>query len=49
MEGIVRAKAQGVYKGRKPSIDAQEVARLRGEGLGGSEIAKRLKISRASV
>jgi DNA-binding CsgD family transcriptional regulator len=30
-------------------LDAQEVARLRGEGLAGSEIAKRLKISRASV
>src|SRR6266853_1467285 len=27
MEGIVKAKAAGVYKGRKPSIDRVEVAR----------------------
>ncbi|TWA66075.1 DNA invertase Pin-like site-specific DNA recombinase [Azospirillum baldaniorum] len=49
LEGIAQAKAEGVYKGRKPSIDAEEVRRLRAEGLGGSEIAKRLGIGRASV
>ncbi len=49
LEGIAKAKAEGVYKGRKPSIDAEEVRRLRGEGVGPSEIAKRLKIGRASV
>src|ERR1700704_456166 len=26
MEGIAKAKANGVYKGRKPSIDAEKVA-----------------------
>lgn len=49
MEGIEKARARGVYKGRKPSIDAETVVRLRGEGLGASEIAKRLGIGRASV
>jgi DNA invertase Pin-like site-specific DNA recombinase len=32
MGGIARAKAAGVYKGRKPSIDASAVRKLR-EGL----------------
>jgi DNA invertase Pin-like site-specific DNA recombinase len=49
LEGIAKAKAEGVYKGRKPSIDADEVRRLKAEGLGGSEIAKKLGIGRASV
>ena len=34
---------------RKPSVDAVEVKRLMAEGLGASQIAKRLKIGRASV
>jgi DNA invertase Pin-like site-specific DNA recombinase len=49
LEGIARAKAAGVYTARKPSIDTEEVARLKREGLGATEIAKRLKIGRASV
>lgn len=49
LEGIAAAKAQGVYTGRKASIDAAAVRQLAAEGVGGSEIAKRLKISRASV
>jgi DNA invertase Pin-like site-specific DNA recombinase len=49
MEGIAKAKQQGVYKGRKPSIDPAEVRRLHAEGLGASAIAKRLGIGRASV
>lgn len=49
LEGIAKAKAEGVYKGRKPSIDPAVVAKLKAEGLGASEIAKRLKIGRASV
>ncbi|ONF97419.1 recombinase family protein [Sphingomonas jeddahensis] len=48
-EGIDRAKAAGVYKGRKPSVDASAVRALRDQGLGGSEIAKQLGIGRASV
>ena len=50
LEGIRAAKAKGIYKGRKPSIDPLEVRRLReAEGLGPSAIARRLGIGRASV
>lgn len=49
MEGIAKAKARGVYEGRKPSIDAEEVRRLADEGLGATDIARRLDIGRASV
>jgi DNA invertase Pin-like site-specific DNA recombinase len=47
--GIEAAKAKGVYKGRKRSIDREEVQRLRKEGVGATEIARRLGIGRASV
>jgi DNA invertase Pin-like site-specific DNA recombinase len=50
LEGISAAKVRGVYKGRKPSIDAAEVLRLRREEkLGPAAIARRLGIGRASV
>ena len=49
LEGIAKAKAAGVYRGRKPSIDQSQVEKLRADGLGATEIAKRLKIGRASV
>jgi DNA invertase Pin-like site-specific DNA recombinase len=50
LEGIRAAKVKGVYKGRKPRIDAAEVCRLREEeGLGPAAIARRLGIGRASV
>lgn len=50
MEGIAAAKARGVYKGRRPSIDTHEVLRLqREERLGATAIARRLGIGRASV
>lgn len=49
LEGIAKAKAAGAYKGRKPTIDAKAVQRLRAEGIGPAEIARRLKIGRASV
>jgi DNA invertase Pin-like site-specific DNA recombinase len=48
-EGIAKAKAAGVYKGRPPSIDVTKVRDLKKKGLGASEIAKALKIGRASV
>ena len=49
LEGIAKAKAAGVYRGRKPSIDRAEIERLKGEGLGPSAIAAKLGIGRASV
>ena len=48
-EGIRRAKANGAYKGRRPSIDRHRVARLRAEGLGATAIARALGCDRASV
>ena len=47
--GIARAKASGICKRRKPSIDSQELRRLFGEGLTPSQIAGRLKIARQRV
>ena len=49
--GIAKAKAEGKYKGRAPTARAKasEVQRLRAEGLGPTEIGRRLEISRASV
>lgn len=49
MEGIAKAKASGVYRGRKPSVDVAKVRDLRAEGVRPSDIAKRLGIARASV
>ena len=49
MEGIAKAKEKGVYKGRKPSVDADKVKELRDSGLGASAIAKEMGIGRASV
>lgn len=49
MEGIAKAKEAGVYKGRPPSIKANEIAALKANGLGASAIAKQLGIGRASV
>jgi DNA invertase Pin-like site-specific DNA recombinase len=48
-EGIAKAKAAGVYKGRPATIDAAEVRQLKKQGFGASKIAKRLGIGRASV
>src|ERR1700674_4316716 len=49
LEGIAKAKAAGVYKGRKPTVDVLRVRALKQEGLGPSAIAKTLGIGRASV
>ena len=49
MEGIAKAKAAGVYKGRPPSVDRAKVADLKAQGYGPSQIARKLGIGRASV
>ena len=49
LEGIAAAKAKGVYKGRKPSIDPAVVKQLAADGVGPSEIAKRMGVARSSV
>lgn len=50
-EGIAKAKAEGKYKGRKPTARAKacEVKSLKAQGIGPSEIARRLGIGRTSV
>jgi DNA invertase Pin-like site-specific DNA recombinase len=49
LEGIAKAKAAGIYKGRPPSIDVAQVRTLKTQGMGPTEIAKVLGIGRASV
>ena len=49
MEGIAKAKAKGVYKGRKPSVPVEKVREMKAEGIGASVIAKELGIARSSV
>lgn len=49
LEGIAKAKAEGKYKGRKPTIDPVEVMKLKAAGVGATDIAKRLGCGRASV
>lgn len=50
LEGIAAAKARGVYQGRKPRINADEVRRLYvDEKMGATAIARQLGIGRASV
>jgi DNA invertase Pin-like site-specific DNA recombinase len=50
-EGVARAKAEGKYKGRKPTARARatEVKTLKAEGVRPIDIARRLGIGRASV
>lgn len=49
IEGIAAAKTRGVYKGRKPSIDRSRILALADEGTSKAEIARRLRIGRATV
>lgn len=48
-EGIAKAKAAGVYKGRKASIDKDRILALRDEGHSTYKIAEIMGISRMSV
>ena len=40
LEGIAKAKAAGVYKGRPASIDPAQTQQLKAEGMGPSQTAK---------
>ena len=48
-EGIARAKQEGRYKGRSPSIDYAKVKKLHSQGINPTEIASLLGIGRTSV
>jgi len=49
LEGIAKAKADGRYKGRPASIDADQVRQFMGDGKGATEIAGAMGVGRASV
>ena len=49
LEGIAKAKANGIYKGRKPSIDPAQVRAMRDAGRSPSAIARELNLARSSV
>jgi DNA invertase Pin-like site-specific DNA recombinase len=48
-EGIAKAKAKGIYKGRKATIDTSSILNMKRDGIGASQIARELNISRVSV
>jgi DNA invertase Pin-like site-specific DNA recombinase len=48
-EGIARAKLRGTYKGRRASIDPNDVRGLLAAGVRPVDVAKQLGIGRASV
>lgn len=50
-EGIAKAKAEGKYRGRKPTVrmKADEIHRLKAEGLSNGAIARQLKVHVSNV
>jgi DNA invertase Pin-like site-specific DNA recombinase len=50
-EGISRAKAQGKFRGRKPTVRLQsaDIKRLHEDNLSNAEIARRLNVHRSNV
>jgi DNA invertase Pin-like site-specific DNA recombinase len=49
LEGIAKAKAAGVYKGRPAKIEAGAIRALQAKGLGATAVARELGVGRASV
>lgn len=50
-EGIAKAKADGKYRGRKPTVRARksEIEEMLNSGIGPAEASKRLGIARSSI
>ena len=48
-DGIEAAKAKGVYKGRKPSVDPDEIQRLLSEGMRPADVAREVGCARSTV
>jgi DNA invertase Pin-like site-specific DNA recombinase len=48
-EGRIGAKAKGVKMGRKLTVNREKVLELKAQGMGATEIAKRLGIGRSTV
>jgi DNA invertase Pin-like site-specific DNA recombinase len=49
LEWTASAKARGVYKGHKASVDPAQVKQMKADGMGPSAIGKTPRIGRASV
>ena len=49
LEGIAKAKANGVYKGGKQVIDIEKIKKLKKKGLGATAIAKQIGCHRDSI
>jgi DNA invertase Pin-like site-specific DNA recombinase len=49
MEGIAKAKAKGIYKGRKPDLPRDAIRAARAEGMKPSAIAAQFGVARSSV
>jgi DNA invertase Pin-like site-specific DNA recombinase len=49
MEGISKARAKGVYKGRKPDLPRDAIKAARAEGMTPSAIAAQFGVARSSV
>ena len=49
MEGIAKAKADGVYKGGTRRLDRENVVRLADDGISPTTIARQLGMARSSV
>jgi DNA invertase Pin-like site-specific DNA recombinase len=47
--GIARARAEGKYKGRKPTVRPEDVKPLSDKGMKVADIAKQLACSRQAV
>ena len=48
-DGIEKAKENGVYKGRPPTIEKERILELHAQGVRPVDIARQLSIARASV
>lgn len=50
-EGIAKAKAEGKYRGRAPTVQKQsaEIEELLAQGLGPTDVAEKLGVARSSV
>jgi len=49
MEGIAKAKAAGVYKGRKPKVKPEQVQELLAQGMRPADVARELGVARSTV
>ena len=49
MEGIAKAKARGIYQGRKPDLPREAIHRARADGMTPTAIAAQFGIARSSV